>query len=91
MTLQAVIFDIDGTLADTEEVHRQAFNATTGCLAVEDSKNGVRAARGRLAASRHGRRMMFAPDPFGVRASAPPLTEIESWEIPATQLKGWFP
>jgi HAD superfamily hydrolase (TIGR01509 family) len=28
MTLQAVIFDVDGTLADTEEVHRQAFNAT---------------------------------------------------------------
>ena len=23
---QAVIFDIDGTLADTEELHRQAFN-----------------------------------------------------------------
>lgn len=28
MTLQAVIFDVDGTLADTEEAHRQAFNAT---------------------------------------------------------------
>jgi len=27
MTLQALIFDVDGTLADTEEVHRQAFNA----------------------------------------------------------------
>jgi len=27
MTLQAVIFDVDGTLADTEEAHRQAFNA----------------------------------------------------------------
>lgn len=26
--LKAVIFDVDGTLADTEEVHRQAFNAT---------------------------------------------------------------
>ena len=24
--LEAVIFDVDGTLADTEEVHRQAFN-----------------------------------------------------------------
>ncbi len=24
--LQALIFDVDGTLADTEEVHRQAFN-----------------------------------------------------------------
>lgn len=28
MTLQALIFDVDGTIADTEEVHRQAFNAT---------------------------------------------------------------
>ena len=28
--LQAVIFDVDGTLADTEEAHRQAFNATFG-------------------------------------------------------------
>ena len=27
MTLQALIFDVDGTIADTEEVHRQAFNA----------------------------------------------------------------
>ncbi|MEW6513033.1 MAG: HAD-IA family hydrolase [Pseudomonadota bacterium] len=28
MTLEAVIFDVDGTLADTEEAHRQAFNVT---------------------------------------------------------------
>ena len=27
MTLEALIFDLDGTIADTEEVHRQAFNA----------------------------------------------------------------
>ena len=27
MSLKALIFDADGTLADTEEVHRQAFNA----------------------------------------------------------------
>lgn len=27
MSLRALIFDVDGTLADTEEVHRQAFNA----------------------------------------------------------------
>lgn len=25
-TLQAIIFDVDGTLADTEELHRQSFN-----------------------------------------------------------------
>ena len=28
MTLQALIFDVDGTLAETEECHRQAFNQT---------------------------------------------------------------
>jgi HAD superfamily hydrolase (TIGR01509 family) len=32
MSLQAVIFDVDGTLADTEEAHRQAFNATFNAL-----------------------------------------------------------
>jgi beta-phosphoglucomutase-like phosphatase (HAD superfamily) len=26
MSLQALIFDVDGTLADTEDLHRQAFN-----------------------------------------------------------------
>ena len=26
--LQALVFDVDGTLADTEEIHRQAFNVT---------------------------------------------------------------
>jgi len=26
MSCEALIFDVDGTLADTEEVHRQAFN-----------------------------------------------------------------
>lgn len=28
MTLRALIFDVDGTLAETEEAHRQAFNET---------------------------------------------------------------
>jgi len=27
VTLEALIFDLDGTMADTEEMHRQAFNA----------------------------------------------------------------
>ena len=27
MTLKALLFDVDGTLADTEDAHRQAFNA----------------------------------------------------------------
>jgi len=28
MTLRALIFDVDGTLAETEEIHRRAFNET---------------------------------------------------------------
>lgn len=28
MTLRALIFDVDGTLAETEEIHRRAFNDT---------------------------------------------------------------
>ncbi|HAG74790.1 MAG TPA: hypothetical protein DCL53_04900 [Thauera sp.] len=28
MTLKALLFDVHGTLAKTEELHRQAFNAT---------------------------------------------------------------
>ena len=28
MTLKAIIFDVDGTLAETEEAHREAFNQT---------------------------------------------------------------
>ena len=26
MKLKGIIFDVDGTIADTEEIHRQAFN-----------------------------------------------------------------
>ena len=28
MTVRALIFDVDGTLAETEEAHRRAFNET---------------------------------------------------------------
>ena len=28
MKVEALIFDVDGTLVDTEEVHRQAYNQT---------------------------------------------------------------
>lgn len=34
MTLQALIFDVDGTLAETEEVHRRAFNETFAAVAL---------------------------------------------------------
>jgi len=26
MTIKAIIFDVDGTIADTEDAHRQSFN-----------------------------------------------------------------
>ncbi len=35
MTLRALIFDVDGTLAETEEAHRQAFNQTFTAAALD--------------------------------------------------------
>ena len=35
MTLQALIFDVDGTLAETEEMHRRAFNEAFASLGLE--------------------------------------------------------
>lgn len=35
MSIEALIFDVDGTLADTEEVHRQAFNQAFGRLRLD--------------------------------------------------------
>ena len=32
MTLKALLFDVDGTLAETEQLHRQAFNATFAAM-----------------------------------------------------------
>ena len=40
--LQALVFDVDGTLADTEEAHRAAFNqafAAAGCGWVWDKES----------------------------------------------------
>jgi len=35
MSCEALIFDVDGTLADTEEVHRQAFNLAFGACRLD--------------------------------------------------------
>jgi len=35
MTLRALIFDVDGTLAETEEAHRAAFNSTFGAWGLD--------------------------------------------------------
>lgn len=46
MSLRALIFDVDGTLADTEQAgHRVAFVDPGDCLAVEGSGPGLAAAR----------------------------------------------
>ncbi|VTU31118.1 Phosphorylated carbohydrates phosphatase [Variovorax sp. PBL-H6] len=35
MSIEAIVFDVDGTLADTEEVHRRAFNLAFGELGLD--------------------------------------------------------
>jgi beta-phosphoglucomutase-like phosphatase (HAD superfamily) len=35
MPLEALVFDVDGTLAETEEIHRRAYNATFASLGLE--------------------------------------------------------
>jgi beta-phosphoglucomutase-like phosphatase (HAD superfamily) len=35
MSCEALIFDVDGTLADTEETHRQAFNLAFGACRLD--------------------------------------------------------
>lgn len=39
--LRALIFDVDGTLADTEELHRQAFNRAFAALGLDWSWNAL--------------------------------------------------
>jgi Predicted phosphatase/phosphohexomutase len=33
--IEAILFDVDGTLAETEELHRRAFNETFAALGVD--------------------------------------------------------
>lgn len=58
MTLQAVIFDVDGTLAETEELHRAAFNAAFAAAGLDwvwerDQYHHLLAVEGGLARIRH--------------------------------------
>ena len=39
MTLKALIFDVDGTLAETEELHRRAFNQTFAAFDLDRACN----------------------------------------------------
>jgi HAD superfamily hydrolase (TIGR01509 family) len=75
MRLKALIFDVDGTLADTEEAHRQAFNAAFAAhglgwnwskstyaelLATTGGKERIRAHIGGLELSADRRRHLLA-------------------------------
>lgn len=59
MTLRALIFDVDGTLAETEEAHRTAFNRTFDeagldwCWSVADYKRLLKTTGGKERIRRH--------------------------------------
>ncbi|MCX7891362.1 MAG: HAD-IA family hydrolase [Burkholderiales bacterium] len=78
MSIEALIFDVDGTLADTEEIHRQAFNAAfqearlwwnwsahqyAGLLATSGGKERIAAYVDSLAESEAARRELKARIP----------------------------
>ena len=58
MTIEAMIFDVDGTIADTEEAHRQAFNAAFSSIRL--FWNWERAQYGRLLAVSGGKERILA-------------------------------
>ena len=59
MELKALIFDVDGTLAETEEVHRQAFNETFAAQGIawhwskEDYRTLLRTTGGKERMAKH--------------------------------------
>ena len=59
MGLKALIFDVDGTLAETEEVHRQAFNETFAAHGIdwhwtaEDYRSLLRTTGGKERMAKH--------------------------------------
>lgn len=59
MALQALIFDVDGTLAETEELHRRAFNETFAAAGLgwhwsrEDYRRLLRTTGGKERIARH--------------------------------------
>lgn len=68
MGLKALIFDVDGTLAETEEVHRQAFNETFAAHALdwhwstEDYRELLRTTGGKERMARHREALGSGPD-----------------------------
>ena len=67
MGLKALIFDVDGTLAETEEVHRQAFNETFAAHGIdwhwtrEDYRQLLRTTGGKERMARHRETLGHGP------------------------------
>ena len=74
MRLQAIIFDVDGTLAETEEAHRQAFNqafaeAGLGWIWSQDDYRALLTTTGgRERIARYRAESALLPDPANVAA-----------------------
>ncbi|PYF13066.1 HAD superfamily hydrolase (TIGR01509 family) [Rhodobacter viridis] len=67
MELKALIFDVDGTLAETEEVHRQAFNETFAargidwCWSKDDYRTLLRTTGGKERMAKHRENVGYGP------------------------------
>lgn len=75
MTLRALIFDVDGTLAETEEAHRAAFNAVFAARglgwhwSVDDYRLLLRVTGGKERMAAHRDRLgLTLPDAAGIAA-----------------------
>lgn len=77
-TLQAIIFDVDGTIADTEELHRQAFNRTFVDYGLD--WDWTRARYAELLCISGGRERMYAYA-RALGAEFTPPTELERFSI----------
>ena len=74
MALKALIFDVDGTLAETEEAHRQAFNATFAahgldwCWSVADYTRLLKVTGGKERMAAHRAAVGHGPDDATIAA-----------------------
>ncbi len=74
MALTALIFDVDGTLAETEEVHRQAFNETFAAHGIDwhwsrsDYRALLRTTGGKERMAKHRANVGHGPDDATVAA-----------------------
>ena len=74
MGLNALIFDVDGTLAETEEVHRQAFNETFAAHGIDwhwtrdDYRTLLRTTGGKERMAKHRETLGSGPDDAQIAA-----------------------